>query len=67
MCVRKPFEISILEVKGLLKMNLTITFTSTIKSNFTLSYPNKNHSLKLTFDTFKLNKNYSFKNNFSKS
>ena len=32
--------------KGLLKMNFTITLTSTTKSNFTLSYPNKNYSFK---------------------
>ena len=49
-----------------LKSNLTITFTSTIKSNFTLSYPNKNYFPKLTFDIFKQKKNYYFKSNFSK-
>ena len=52
--------------KGLLKKNLTITLTSIIKSNFTLSYSNKIYSPKLTFDTFNSNKNYFFKSNFSK-
>ena len=52
--------------KGLLKKNLTIILTSITKSNFTLSYPNKNHSPKLTFNIFKPNKNYYFKSNFSK-
>ena len=51
--------------KDFLKKNLTITLTSTIKSNFTLSYPNKTHSPKLTFNIFKSNKNHSFKSNFS--
>ena len=49
--------------KNILKMNLTITLTLTTKSTFILSYPNKNHSFKLIFDTFKSNKNYSFKSN----
>ena len=48
---------------GLLRRNLTITLISTTKSYSTLSYPNKNHSLKLTFDIFKPNKNHSFKSN----
>ena len=47
-------------------MNLTITIISIIKNNFTLSYPNKIHSLKFTFDIFKSNKIYYFKSNFSK-
>ena len=38
-------------------MNLTITLTLITKSNFTLSYSNKTHSSKLTFDIFRLNKN----------
>ena len=41
--------------KDILRRNLTITLTSTIKSNFTLSYPNKNYSLKFSFDIFKPN------------
>ena len=52
--------------KDLLKRNLTITLTLTIKSNFTLSYLTKTYSPKLTFDIFKSNKNYSFKNNSPK-
>ena len=52
--------------KDFLKRNLTITLISTTKSNFILSYPNKNHSLKITFDTFKTNKNNSCKSNFLK-
>ena len=52
--------------KNLLRRNLTITLTSTIKSNFILFYSNKNYSLKFTFDIFKLNKNHSFKSNLSK-
>ena len=53
--------------KYLLKKNFTITLISTTKSNFILSYPNKNYSLKLIFNIFKSNKNYSFKNNLSKN
>ena len=37
------------------------------KSNFTLSYPNKNTSLKLTFEILKSNTNTSFKSNFFKN
>ena len=51
----------------LLKMNLIITLTSTIKSNFTLSYQNKNQSLKFIFDILKPNKNNSVKSNSFKS
>ena len=41
--------------KDILKRNLTITLTLITKSNFTLSYPNKNYSLKFTFKIFKIN------------
>ena len=37
------------------------------KSNFTLSYANKNHSFKLIFDILKPNTNQYFKSNSSKS
>ena len=50
--------------KSLLKSNLIINLTSITESNFTLSYSNKNHFLKLIFDIVKLNINYFFKNNF---
>ena len=43
--------------KILLRWNLTITLILTTKSNFTLSYPNKNYFLKLIFDILKSNIN----------
>ena len=46
--------------KALLKKNLTITLILTIKSNFILSYPNKNYSFKLTFNILKSNTNQFF-------
>ena len=48
-------------------MNLIITLISITKNNFTLSSTNKNYFLKLIFDIFKLNKNYSFKNDSFKN
>ena len=46
--------------KYLLRGNLNITLTSTTKSNFTLSYPKKNHAFKSIFDIFKPNTNQFF-------
>ena len=46
-----------------LRKNLTITLTLITKSNFTLSYPNKNYFLKLTFDILKANTINSFESN----
>ena len=60
------FKLLFILEKNLLKKNFTISLTSTTKSSFTLSYQNKTHSPKLTFDIFKLNKNHSFKRNSSK-
>ena len=54
------FELLFILEKVLLKYNLTITLILTTRSNFTLSYPNKNYSLKLTFDIFKPNINKFF-------
>ena len=47
--------------KNILKKNLTITLISIIKSNFTLSYSNKNHYRKLIFNIRKSNTNQFFK------
>ena len=58
---RSTFEITFYSRKRPFKKNLTITLTLTIKSNFTLSHQNKNHSLKLTFDIFKPNENHLLK------
>ena len=56
-CVNAFFKTYFWNSKRPFEGDLTITLISTTKSNFTLFYPNKNHSLKLTFDIFKLNTN----------
>ena len=43
--------------KVFLRWNLIITLILTTKNNFTLFYPNKNYSFKLTFDILKSNTN----------
>ena len=69
--LQKPFRRSILEVtfysrKRRFEKESYYYSSLTIKSNFSLSYPKKNHSLKLTFNIFKSNKNYFLKYFLSK-
>ena len=66
---RSIFVVFFILGKLILRWNLTITLTLTTKSNFTLSYPNKNCSLKLTLtysSQIQMNsfKSYSSKSNF---
>ena len=58
--IKSIFEIIFHSKRSPFERNFTIIFTLIAKSNFTLSYSNKNHFLKFTFDILKPNTNQFF-------